>query len=83
MQTTIIKIGNSKGIRIPKPLLEQCGIEKEVELKVKKNEIIIKPVKAPRKGWEDAFKKMIKNNDDKLLIDFPQNEWDEKEWEWK
>ena len=83
MITTIIKIGNSKGIRIPKPLLEQCGIEKEVELKVKKNEIIIRPVKTPRKGWEDAFKKIAENNNNKLLIDLPQNEWDKEEWEWK
>lgn len=41
MITSIISVGNSKGIRIPKPLLDESGLGKEVELKVKKGEIKI------------------------------------------
>lgn len=49
MKTNIISIGNSKGIRIPKLMLEESGIEQEVELEVKKGEIRIKPVKREKK----------------------------------
>lgn len=68
MQMDIIKIGNSKGIRLPLAVLKQCGIESIVELEVKDNCIIIKPVKNPREGWAEAFSQMHQNNDDVLLI---------------
>ncbi|GAG28945.1 unnamed protein product, partial [marine sediment metagenome] len=59
MKATIIPIGNSKGIRIPKAILEQCHIEKDVFLEIKGENIIIKPVKKQsRKCWEKYFKKM-------------------------
>ncbi|MHB8127306.1 MAG: AbrB/MazE/SpoVT family DNA-binding domain-containing protein [Desulfitobacteriaceae bacterium] len=68
MQIDIIKIGNSKGIRLPLAVLKQCGIDSRVELEIKDNCIIIKPVLTPRQGWSDAFELMHKNNDDVLLI---------------
>ena len=68
MQMDIIKIGNSKGIRLPLAVLKQCGIDSSVELEVKDNCIIIKPVTAPRQGWAEAFDLMRKNSDDVLLI---------------
>ncbi|MDD2235022.1 MAG: AbrB/MazE/SpoVT family DNA-binding domain-containing protein [Desulfitobacteriaceae bacterium] len=68
MQMDIIKIGNSKGIRIPLAVLKQCGIDSKVELEVEDNCIIIKPVRTPRQGWAEAMKLMNKNNDDVLLI---------------
>jgi antitoxin MazE len=68
MQMDIIKIGNSKGIRLPLAVLKQCGIDSKVELEVKDNYIIIKPVKTPRQGWAEAFELMHKNGDDVLLI---------------
>ena len=62
MKATIIPIGNLKGIRIPKAILEQCHIEKEVFLEMKGENIIIKPIKKQsRKGWEKYFKKMKEN----------------------
>ncbi|NIV92310.1 AbrB/MazE/SpoVT family DNA-binding domain-containing protein [candidate division KSB1 bacterium] len=79
MRTRIIQIGNSQGIRIPKLLLEQSGLSDEVELKVKQEEIIITPVKKTRQGWEDAFRKMAEQGDDKLD---DQSSWDEHEWSW-
>ncbi len=68
MEMDIIKIGNSKGIRIPHAVLKQCGIDSKVELVVKDNYIIIKPVSTPRQGWAAALELMHKNNDDALLI---------------
>ena len=68
MELDIIKIGNSKGIRVPLAILKQCGIESKVELEVKDNCIIIKPVKNPRQGWTEAFELMHQEKDDTLLI---------------
>ena len=82
MKASIIQIGNSQGLRIPKPILEQCGFNGEVELEVHDNEIIIKRAIHSRKNWEKAFKAMAENKDDQL-IEFAQNQWDEDEWEWK
>ena len=84
MKTKIIKIGNSQGIRIPKPILEQTGLNDEVEIEVKNQSIIIRSIRDPREGWSEAFKKMAKNNDDKLVDSFSntKTEWDESEWEW-
>ena len=67
MKLNIITIGNSKGIRIPSTILKQCNIEKELDLEVKDNEIILKPAKnKPRDGWDNAFKLMRRRNDDAL-----------------
>ena len=82
MKATIIPIGNSKGIRIPKAILEQCNINKEVSLEVKGNCIIIKPVKnKSRKGWDYYFKMMKEKKEDKLLIN-DQIDLEMEGWEW-
>ena len=82
MKASIIQIGNSQGLRIPKPILKQCGLSGEVELEVHDNELIIKSTAQSRKNWKKAFKAMAQNGDDQL-IEFAQNQWDEEEWEWK
>ncbi len=81
----IIKIGNSRGIRIPKPILEQTGITEDVELEVvENNHIIIRPVSNPRAGWDIAFKTMSDDDDDKLLqvAESVSHSWDDEEWQW-
>ena len=82
MRASIIKIGNSQGVRIPKPIIEQCGFNNEVELEVQNHELVIKAMKHPRQNWESAFMTMAANRDDKLL-DATTTKWDEEEWEWK
>ena len=67
MQTDIVRIGNSKGIRLPATVLKQCGIGKKVELEVRNNYIILKPVRTPREGWAAAFQRMHKYGEDELL----------------
>jgi len=83
MKTKVIKIGNSKGIRIPKPILEQCGIKDEIEIIVENNKIIIDSPQETRDGWDAQFYKMAENDDDILFLsDSMDNEFDADEWEW-
>lgn len=83
MKASIIKIGNSQGIRIPKPILDQCGFNKEVEFEVINQELIVKAPRSPRKNWEASFKKMAENEDDQLLDSSISTEWENEEWEWE
>jgi antitoxin MazE len=84
MKARIVRIGNSQGIRIPKPLLEQSGLEDEVELEVERGRIIIRAAARPRAGWEVAFRSMAEHGDDALLDAevASTTTWDEEEWEW-
>jgi antitoxin MazE len=84
MKSRIIRIGNSQGIRIPKPLLEQTGLRGEVEISVQEGALVIKPAARPRAGWATAFQEMAARGDDALLDEghLPATSWDEDEWEW-
>lgn len=81
MRASIIKIGNSKGIRLPKPIIEQCGLKNEVQLEVHDHELIIRSLRNPRENWEDSFMAMAANGDDKLVDPETITAWEE-EWEW-
>jgi antitoxin MazE len=85
MKTDIIKIGNSKGIRIPKAILEQCGFNGAVEMQVADNKLILsKPVRTPREGWAEQIAESIKKYGIPELL-FPDdmiNEFDKTEWTW-
>lgn len=83
VKTRIIQIGNSHGIRIPKPLLKQSGLSGEVELEVEENRIVIHAAEQPRRDWEKAFAAMAQQGDDTLLDPEPAgSEWDAEEWQW-
>ena len=84
MKTNIVRIGNSKGIRLPKPRLEQCGLEGTVELEIEGKRLVIRSAHAPRSGWDKAFATMAKNGDDTLLDHDTRlaTEWDKTEWRW-
>lgn len=85
MKTKIVKIGNSRGVRIPKTFIDESGLKNEVELEIEGDNIVIKPISRNRESWNSAFQKMAKNNDD-ILLDpetLPnQTKWDKEEWEW-
>lgn len=68
MELSVIQIGNSKGFRLSKTLIEKYNIKDKVELILEKGQIIIKPISSPRKGWEKAFKEMNENGEDQLLF---------------
>lgn len=85
MITKVIKIGNSRGIRIPKSIIDQSGIQNEVELEVHEGKIIIKSLPDLRKSWSSTFKKMSKLKDDQMLDKdalISQSSWDKEEWTW-
>ena len=84
MRAHVVKIGNSQGVRIPKPILEQTGIKEDVELEVEKNKIIIRAISNPRVGWDFAFKTMAEKDDDILIngTEDISHPWDEEEWQW-
>ena len=84
MNATIVKIGNSRGIRIPKPVFEQCGFEDEVEMEVHNHELVIRSAHQPREGWDESFRTMAKRGDDTLLDRVAESgpTWDKEEWEW-
>ena len=80
MELSVINIGNSKGIRFSKTILEQYNISDRVELILEKTQIVIKPKTEPRKNWEQAFVQMSKNGDDQLLIDDVFSDESLEEW---
>jgi antitoxin MazE len=84
MKTNIVRIGNSRGIRIPKAVLEQCHLEDEVELEVRDDHLEVRPATKPRSGWAEAFRRMHEQGDDALLdkeSSLPTR-WERTEWEW-
>jgi antitoxin MazE len=79
----IIKVGNSQGIRIPKLLLEQSGIQANVTIEVRDRQIVIAAASGVRSGWEEAFAQMADNDDEDIVLDnITATVWDEAEWEW-
>lgn len=68
MELSIINIGNSKGIRLSKTILEKYNIHDKIEVILEKGFIVLKPKTEPRKDWEKAFQKMYENGDDQLLM---------------
>ena len=81
MKVDIIPIGNSRGVRIPKAMLEQCGFDRSADLVAEDGHLILRPTVAVRHGWEDAFRRMAERQDDKLL-DAPPLAFDDAEWTW-
>lgn len=88
IKTRIIPIGNSRGIRIPKALLEQAQLTEEVELRAERGRLVVKssyrPKKArlSRRGWQDAAKRMHQSGDDRMLEAMTPTRFDEQEWKW-
>lgn len=83
MKTRIVRIGNSQGIRIPKPLLEQTGLHGDVEVEAQGNQLVVRSAERSRRGWEAAFEGMAEQGDDTLLDpDAGSTAWDDEEWEW-
>jgi antitoxin MazE len=82
MKTKIVRIGNSRGVRIPKPLLEEAGLDEQVQLRVVEGGIMIESERAPRAGWADAAALANERGDDTLLDDLVPTRFDETDWEW-
>jgi antitoxin MazE len=82
MRASVIRIGNSRGIRIPKSFLVECGIEESVDLTVEDGRIVLSAPRQVRQGWAAAARELAQNGDISL-IDLPvTTEFDQDEWEW-
>jgi len=82
VRAKVIKIGNSRGVRIPHIMLEQAGLTDVVEMKVVGDKLIIHSSNQPRQGWENLFIAMAKKGDDRLVDEPFSTQWDEEEWTW-
>ena len=82
VKTPIIKIGNSRGIRIPKVLIDQVGLGNEVEITIQRDQLVIRPTSRPRYGWDEQFRAMAEVSDDLLLDELTPTQWDVSEWKW-
>ena len=82
MKTRLVRIGNSRGIRLPKPIIEEAGLTDEVEVRVREGAIIIAPSVALRSGWAEAAKQLRERDEDRLLNLPTPTRFDEKEWRW-
>ena len=80
METAIIKIGNSRGLRLSKTILDKYNIKDKVEIILEVGQIILRPIEIPRENWAMAFEKMGKEGDDKLLIEDVFNDENFGEW---
>ena len=82
-KTRIIRIGNSRGIRVPKVLLDQAQLPEEVELVAEPGRLLVTAARRPRAGWAEAAKVMHERGDDRLLDRPTTTRFDEEEWEWR
>jgi antitoxin MazE len=82
-KTRIVKIGNSRGIRIPKTLLDEADLPEEVELHAQPGRLVVQAARRPRTGWAAAAKRMRARAEDRLLDETTSNQFDREEWEWR
>lgn len=82
LKTRLVQIGNSRGVRLPKPLILAAGLTDDVELQVREGAIVIASVSRPRSGWAQAAKLGHERGDDRPLVGGSSTRFDEKEWEW-
>jgi antitoxin MazE len=82
MKARLVNIGNSRGVRLPKVLIEEVGLRDEVELRVQAGAIVILPARVPRAGWADAARTLGVGGDGDLLDAPTATRFDEDEWEW-
>ncbi len=82
MKTKLIRIGNSRGVRLPKAVIEQAGLTEEVELEVRDGIVVIARPAMPRRGWAEAAEEMRQAGDDRMLDAPIPTHFDEEEWTW-
>jgi len=83
MKTSLVRIGNSRGIRIPKAIIEQCGFRDRLEMTVRGRTLVVAGARRARQGWEEAFARGAPAGEDETLMpDALATSWDEAEWRW-
>ena len=82
MKTRLVRIGNSRGVRLPKTLIEEAGLSEEVEIRARQGSIVILPVAGARAGWAEAAQRLRARGQDGLLDETTPTRFDEEEWAW-
>jgi len=82
MKARLVRIGNSRGIRLPKPMIEEAGLDEDVEVTVGEGVISIRALRRPREGWGEAAREASRRGDDRLLDQQTPTRFDDTEWEW-
>jgi antitoxin MazE len=82
MKAKLVQIGNSRGVRLPKPLLQEAGLTDEVDIRARKGAIVIRPLGRPRAGWAEAARQLRERNDDRLVDEPVGTRFDDEEWQW-
>lgn len=82
MKTKLVRIGNSRGIRLPKLLIEQAGLEHDVQLEVHGNTVVIRPLASTRAGWAEAAAALAEAEEEGLLDPVVVTQFDHDEWKW-
>jgi antitoxin MazE len=83
MKSRLIRIGNSRGVRLPKPLIEEAGLQEEVEVQIRGNALVITSHSQPRTGWAEAARQMRERGHDRLLDGPTSTRFDDEEWHWR
>jgi antitoxin MazE len=82
VKTHLVRIGNSRGVRIPKVWLDQLDLGEEVAMAMEADQLVIRSARRPRENWEEQFLAMHEREDDRAADEFPASTWDDAEWEW-
>ena len=84
MKARVVRIGNSRGIRNPKAVIEQCHLHGAVDLEVQQGQLVIRSVTKARAGWDQAFEQMHRRGDDQLIDreTVSPSQWGRKDWTW-
>ena len=81
MRTKLVKIGNSRGVRIPKALITEAGLGEDIELTVRDGAVVIRAAGRPRAGWAEAARPMVERGEYEFFPAAP-TEFDRTEWKW-
>ena len=82
MKSRLVRIGNSRGVRLPKALIEEAGLHEEVEIRADGRSIIITPGRRPRDGWAADAKRLVADGAQGLLDAPTETRFDREDWEW-
>jgi len=83
VKADLIRIGNSRGVRIPKAIIEECRLDDTVEMRVEENRLVISSHRKPREGWEEALRRATPAQQDELLLDSARDDqFEREEWKW-
>jgi len=83
MKARLVRIGNSRGVRLPKPVIEEAGLAEEVELQVRGGSVVISSRRTARAGWAEAARRMREAGHDRLLDKTTPTRFDEEAWRWR